>query len=120
MFFINGDYSSSGEYIGLKKIIGYLRLSPIGVFEFILLDFIDVLVCYYKLISILFFGKTENEMKLLEETIANQLGMTRMDYEGIKRQRAVSMLMFETIPQAILQLLLLFGIFETISKKKCY
>ena len=50
-------------------------------------------------------------MKLLEKTIANQLGMTLMDYEGIKRQRAVSMI------QAILQLLLLFGVFETMSKK---
>ena len=32
------------------------------------------------------------EMKLLEEMVAKQLGMSRMNYEGIKRQRATAQL----------------------------
>ena len=108
MFFINGNY---GDHVGLKKIIGYLRLSPFGVLQFIFLDVLDVLFCYYKLIAVIFFSKSELEMKFLEENVANELGMSRMDYEGIKRQRCVSQIMFEALPQGVLQLLLLFGIY---------
>ena len=109
LYFINGDLK---KYVGLKKFNVIFGISPMGVLYFVLIDLIDVLFSYYKLIVIVFFGKSEKEMKLLEETVANQLGMSRMDYEGIKRQRATAMLMFETIPQAVLQVLLLFGVFS--------
>ena len=80
-------------------------------FSYFNLDIIDILFSYYKLIVTVLFGKSEYDMKLLEETVANQLGMTTMDYEGITRQHAVAQLMFETIPQSVLQLLLVFGLF---------
>ena len=98
---------------GLKKFLDYLGISPIGVLYFIFLDLIDVLFSYYRLIVIILFDKTELEMKLLEETVSNQLGMSTMDYEGMKRQRCVSQIMFEAIPQTVLQSLLAFGIFNT-------
>ena len=103
------------KYVGLQKLLLYVGLSPIGVSYFILLDLVDIIFSCYKLIAILLFGKTEIEMKLLEETVANQLGMTRMEYEGIKRQRGVIMIMFETIPQVMIQLMLLFGAFGAIN-----
>ena len=102
LFFINNQYacssssSSNGkndnkynknEYVALKKILMYFGISPFGVFYFIFLDILDALFGYYKLLVIFLFGKSEMEMKLLEETMANQLGISRMDYEGIKRQR---------------------------------
>ena len=68
------------QYLALKRILWYLGISPVGIFYFVLLDFIDILFSYYKLIVILLFGKSAFEMKLLEETMANQLGMSRMDY----------------------------------------
>ena len=102
---------SVGEYVAFKKIIAYLGLSPIGVFYFLCLDLIDILFVYYKLFAVIVLGKNEMEMKMLEEMVAKQLGMTRMNYEGIKRQRAAAMILFETIPQAIIQLLLLINVF---------
>ena len=84
--------NSFDGYVALKKIVAYLSLSPVGVLYFLFLDLIDILFVYYKLFAIIFFGKNEIEMKLLEEMVAKQLGMSRMDYEGIKRQRATSQL----------------------------
>ena len=84
--------NSFDGYVALKKIIAYLSLSPVGVFYFLLLDLIDIIFVYYKLFAIIFLGKNEMEMKLLEEMVAKQLGMSRMDYEGIKRQRATAQL----------------------------
>ena len=88
--------NSFDGYVALKKIIAYLSLSPIGVFYFLLLDLIDILFVYYKLFAVIFFGKNEMEVKLLEEMVAKQLGMSRMDYEGIKRQRATAQLSLVT------------------------
>ena len=122
LFFINRDNNydmknlqksnSYDGYVALKKIIAFLSLSPIGVFYYLFLDLIDIVFVYYKLFIFLFRGKSENDIKLLEEMVSNQLGMTRMDYEGIKRQRATATLMFKTIPQATIQLLLLWNVFE--------
>ena len=102
LFFINRDNNydvknlivtnSYDGYVAFKKVIAYLSLSPIGVLYFLFLDLIDILFVYYKLIVVIFFGKNEIEMKKLEEIVAKQLGMTRMDYEGIKRQRATAQL----------------------------
>ena len=88
----NSTNNSNTQYLALKRILWYLAISPVGVLYFIFLDFIDVLFSYYKLIVILLFGKSDFEMKLLEETVANQLHMSSMDYEGIKRQRGVAQL----------------------------
>ena len=109
----DGNKNKNKNIQGLKKLFKYLGISPIGVFYLICLDFIDIIFSYYTFIVIFFFGKSEFEMKLLQETVANQLGMSIMDYEGLKRQRAVTMLMYETIPQAIIQMLLIFGLFTS-------
>ena len=58
-------------------------MSSIGVLYFIFLDIIDVIFCYYQFIVTLLFGKTEREIKMLEETVSNQLRMITMDYEGM-------------------------------------
>ena len=71
------------DMFNLKKIVSYLTLSPIGVFYFLFLDLIDILFVYSKLIVILFLGKTEIELKLLEEMVAKQLKMTLMNSKGI-------------------------------------
>ena len=107
----SNNNNNSLQYMALKRILWYLGISPVGIFYFVLLDFIDILFNYYKLIMVLLLGKSDFEMKLLEETMANQLGMSRMDYEGIKRQRTAAMLLFETLPQAIVQGLLMAQVF---------
>ena len=105
------ESNSFDGYVALKKLVAYLTLSPVGVFYFVFLDLIDIVFVYYKLFCVVFLNKNEIELKMLEEMAAKQLGMTRMDYEGIKRQRATAQMMFETIPQAIVQFLLLVNVF---------
>ena len=123
LLFIHRDYTydiknlrkSNGNsydgYVAFKKLIVYLTLSPFGVIYYVILDLVDMIFVYYKLLEMLLFGKSELEIKLLEETVANQLHMSRMDYEGIKRQRSTAQWIFETIPQSATQLFLLLGIF---------
>ena len=95
LFFIRHSSNLiSLQYKALHKILVYLSISPVGVLYFIFLDLLDVLFVYYKTIQIVIFNKDEYEIKYLQETMAKQLAMTRMDYEGIKRQRAVAQLSF--------------------------
>ena len=82
LFFVNRD--GNKQFRGLKKLLEYLGMSPIGVLYFVFLDLFDIVFNYYQLFVMVALNKTEHEMKLLEETVANQLGMTRMDYEGIE------------------------------------
>ncbi len=48
-------------------------------------------------------GKHDQEIKERQRLISKQIGMDRMSWEGFKRQRAVGQLMFESLPQMILQ-----------------
>ena len=81
LFFVNRD--GNKEFRGLKKLLEYLGMSPVGVLYFVFLDLIDIVFNYYRLFVMILLSKTQHEMKLLEETVANQLGMTTMDYEGM-------------------------------------
>ena len=80
------------KYKALEKFVVYFHLSPLGILYYFIVDMIDVLFTYYKWVETVIFFKSVQEMKYLEETVANQLGMSRMDYEGIKRQRIIGQL----------------------------
>eukprot|EP01084_Bolivina_argentea_P174251 301848_1 len=95
---------------GLKKLLTVLFLLPFGVFFFIFLDLFDIFFNFYVVIQLLFCCSSLVDIQRTEEDVATQLGMDRMNWEGIKRQKKVAQLMFETIPQVTLQCLLFFKV----------
>eukprot|EP01083_Nonionella_stella_P060839 158657_1 len=113
---------------GFKKIFLLLYLLPSGFLYFIFIDIIDSLFTVYKWFMYNMLCREEKDIKETEELLAQQLGMDRMNWEGFKRQKTVGQLMFETIPQVILQGLIAFDVGgallelegTTISKRDLY
>eukprot|EP01084_Bolivina_argentea_P215564 365983_1 len=103
--------------MGLKKILIILYLLPTGFLYFIFIDILDLLYSIWKWILYNICLKSEASLKILEEELAQQLGMDRMNYEGFKRQKTVAQLMFESIPQLIIQTLLLYNLFPVKSSE---
>ena len=95
---------------GFYKVLIILFILPPGVLYFLFLDILDSILSIYRWILFVIFNWSNLKIKKLEETLAKQVSMDRVNYESFKRQRSVNMLMFETIPQAILQSLLIFNI----------
>eukprot|EP01083_Nonionella_stella_P242260 845191_1 len=100
------------ELVGFKNIFLILYLLPSGFFYFVLLDLIDILLSIWIWFLHNILCRTEQYLKQLEEIVAKQLGMDRMNYQGFKRQKAISQILFETVPQTILQILLVFDIIK--------
>ena len=94
------------ELQGFYRILIVLYLFPTGVFYFVFLDILDILLNIYRWLLLIVFGWNLLEITKLEETLAAQLGMDKMNYEGFKRQRTVAQIMFETFPQVIIQILM--------------
>ena len=93
LFFVRHSSNAiTDQYTVLQKLLVYLNVLPFGVLYYMILDLIDCLFTFYKIFAITFRGKQEYEIKLTEEQLAVQLGMSRMNYEGIKRQRSVGQL----------------------------
>jgi len=92
-----------------KKILLALFLFPFGIFYFVFLDFFVLFVYFYGLkLTVIDRIKDSNWRKhQLDET--SRIGLDLMAYEGFKTQKSIAQLMFESIPQAILQSLLIFG-----------
>eukprot|EP01084_Bolivina_argentea_P043354 79888_1 len=95
---------------GFKKIFVVLYLLPTGVLYFIFLDLYDLLFTIYALFQLFCYNQSTDELKNTESLLAQQLSMSRTNWEGLKRQRGVSQLMFETIPQVTIQGLLFFSV----------
>merc|ERR1712130_233769 len=55
-------------------------------------------------------NKSDQDIKNNESMLSKQLGLSRTDWEGLKRQKVVGQLMFETIPQTAVQSFLFLGI----------
>ena len=70
-----------------------------------------MILTVYRWLLFVVFGWTEFEIQLLEDTLANQLFMSRMNFYGFKKQRAVGQLAFETVPQVQLITVLVFSLF---------
>eukprot|EP01083_Nonionella_stella_P014862 41621_1 len=94
------------ELQGFYRILLLLFLFPTGVLYFVFLDILDVLLDLFRWVVSIVFGWNEFEVKQLEEVLALQVGMDRMNWEGFKRQKSVAQLMFETVPQLTIQVLL--------------
>ena len=93
LFFVRHSSNAiTDQYTALQKILVYINVLPVGILYYMMLDAIDGIFTYYKIFAMTFRGKQEHEMKLTEERLAEQLGMSRMNYEGIKRQRSVGQL----------------------------
>eukprot|EP01083_Nonionella_stella_P077456 211555_1 len=93
--------------VGFKNIFLVLYLLPSGIFYFIILDLIDILLSLWIWISFNILCRSLQYIKELQNIIALQLGMDRMNFEGLKRQKSISQICFESLPQLLLQLLLM-------------
>ena len=92
LFFIRQNKNVIKEYVGFKKFLFYFHVSPFAIIFYVFLDIIDILFVYYKWFQVVIMGQPEEKLKILEENLTQQMGMSRMDYEGIKRQRTVGQL----------------------------
>ena len=108
------DYNS--DTMGFRVLLNYLLIMPFGVLYYVFLDVLDLVFVYYKGYRIIVVNDDEQRLVLLEEILAQQCGLgNRMNYEGIKRQKSIAQLLFESIPQLIIQTLVVFevGIFAS-------
>eukprot|EP01083_Nonionella_stella_P064687 168852_1 len=92
--------------VGFRHLFLILYLLPTGFFYFVLLDVIDILLSIWIWVLHNLLCRQDQYLKELQEIIAKDLGMDRMNFEGFKRQKSVSQILFETIPQVTLQVLL--------------
>eukprot|EP01083_Nonionella_stella_P067517 178632_1 len=97
-----------------KSLLLILYLFPTGIIYFMLLDLVDALSQFYQWFA---FGicnklKSNNDLVRIESNIAQYFGMSRMDWESFKKQKLIAQLFFETLPQAILQVLLVRGVID--------
>eukprot|EP01084_Bolivina_argentea_P164598 286160_1 len=93
---------------GFKKIALAFYLLPFGFFYFIFLDLLDIVLSIWLWLLFNICQKSEQFLKESQQVICEQLGMDRMNFEGLKRQKAISQILFETIPQVTLQILLVY------------
>merc|ERR1712228_950708 len=102
------------ELFTFKSLLLGLYLFPTGILYFILLDIVDVFLELYKWLGFSLLNKIKSEQQLvqIESNTAEYFGMSRMDWFSFKKQKLISQLFFETVPQAILQSLLFFEIIK--------
>eukprot|EP01083_Nonionella_stella_P128720 390097_1 len=96
--------------VGFRNLFLILYLLPTGFLYFVLLDLIDILLSIWIWVLHNVLCRQEQYLKELQEIIAKDLGMDRMSFEGFKIQKSISQILFETIPQVTLQLLLIFDV----------
>eukprot|EP01083_Nonionella_stella_P251237 867033_1 len=82
--------------VGFRNVFLILYLLPSGFLYFVLLDLIDMLLSIWIWVLHNVLCRHEQYLKELEEIIANDLGMDRMNFEGFKRQKSISQILFET------------------------
>eukprot|EP01084_Bolivina_argentea_P296727 511082_1 len=107
LFLFRGTFN---ELQGFYRILLLFYLFPTGILYFVFLDILDFVLNIIRWILSIICQWNDVQIKQVEEVMARQVGMDRMNWEGFKRQRAVAMLMFETIPQITIQALLYFDI----------
>eukprot|EP01083_Nonionella_stella_P090515 252843_1 len=94
------------------RFIMLLYLLPTGILYYIFLDFYFTLANFFYIWPsyTIFCIHDPTKLQQKEISIAKLVGMSLMDFEGYKKLRTITQLMFETIPQAILQSLMWAGI----------
>eukprot|EP01083_Nonionella_stella_P094458 265001_1 len=97
---------SFDESEGFGKIVLFSFLLPTGVLYFVILDLVDILLHLFRWCYFVVCCRSSQEMGQTEQKLSEQLGMDRMNWEGFKRQRSIGQLMFESVPQVILQTIL--------------
>lgn len=90
---------------GFKKLLMMFFLLPTGILYFVCLDLLDIFVHLFRWIYYVLCCKSLQKIGETEQILSEQLGMDRMNWEGFKRQRSIGQLMFESLPQFVLQLL---------------
>ena len=94
---------------GVIKLLLGVFLTPIGVMYFIFLDLFDAFIVYNDLFCYLFLHMPYKNLLERQSIYAQQIGLDRMAFEGFRRQRNVSQILYEGFPQLLLQSILLFG-----------
>eukprot|EP01083_Nonionella_stella_P170821 582191_1 len=88
---------------GFKKLLMTFFILPTGILYFVFLDLADIYLRLFRWMYFVLCCKSIQEMQQYEQILAAQLGMDRMNWEGFKAQRSIGQLMFESIPQFIVQ-----------------
>ena len=89
-------------------------LLPSGIFYYLLLDLVDVFSTLQRWINFSFFCLKWEEIEKYEITVSKAFGMSLIRWEGFKRQRRIGQLVFESLPQSIIQILVYYFLFDTI------
>ena len=107
----NKNKNKNDEILGFQYLFSYLLIMPFGIIYYVFLDFLDLIFSYYKGFRIIIMQDSEQRLILLQEILSKQCGIgNRMNYEGIKRQKSIAQLLFESIPQLIIQTFAVFDI----------
>ena len=96
LFLFAGTFDESKGFHSAGIVLYVL---PTGILYWIFMDFLDVFLSFARLVLRICFDYTHTEIKQFEETLAKQVGMDRMSYEGFKRQKVIGQITFETLPQ---------------------
>ena len=104
---------------GFLYLSSCIIVSPLGIFYFVFIDFLDAALVLVDFLSVTLLKMKKSEIKQQHERWSKLVGMSRMDWEGFKRQRVVGQLLFESLPQLALQSLLAFGVFTVQDFQSC-
>ena len=72
------------DLTGFYKIGLILFLLPTGVLYFVLIDLLDIVLSVYRWLLFVVFGWSELRIQILEDTLARQMHMSRMNFLGFK------------------------------------
>ena len=84
---------------------------PTGIIYFIILDLCDSLLSLIRVVLIFHKNWSIQRIREFEQSFASKMGMSRMSWQGFKRQRSIAQITFESFPQLAIQFILLFGSF---------
>ena len=84
LFLIRRAFTETRRF-SLLKMLFYIL--PTGITFFMILDILGFGISFLRVILLL--KKPVRDIKLFEERAAKKVGMSRMDWEGFKRQKAV-------------------------------
>jgi hypothetical protein len=113
-----GNKKSSQHCEYIRVVAGILYTTPVSILYFIVIDILCLLkAALLDTTVFLLFGLSCGYVDLLslgsrdvwQVFCTHVLGLSKMDVEGCHRLRTISQLIFESVPQIILQLFILFG-----------
>ena len=108
LFLVRRSFDNTRKFSLLKMLFFIL---PTGILYFMMLDLLDIVLSTLRVVLVFRKGWEIRDIREFEESFASKMGISRMEWEGLKRQRAIGQLTFETCVQMSLQFILIFASF---------